>query len=138
MKTTKQKKIKSGRITGISVSKLYNLGNYQNVKYELSASVGPGESADLTLRLMVGVLKDLRPIRVPSCREELLRALKKEEKDLTNWEKEHMPAWAQEVKAYELALLNRDEAVRKLDQMGGTGTHVDAKRNWSADDDTPY
>lgn len=132
---TKTKKQPKARITSISVSRLYNTGNYTNVKYDLTAEVPEGASAVEALRQMVYTLRCLRPISRPSCSESFEAAVKKTEKEQTNYEKENLPEWRDRMAVYHTQKANRDAAVLALDDLGGTRTKRDAKNSWDSWDD---
>lgn len=131
MKTKKPK----ARITSISVSRLYNTGNYTNVKYDLTAEVPEGASAVEALRQMVYTLQCLKPFTKPSCLQSFEEAVKKTETEQTNLEKENLPEWRERVQEYHTRKANRDAAVLALDELGGTTVRRDAKNCWDDPDD---
>lgn len=123
------------RITSISVSRLYNTGNYTNVKYDLTAEVPEGASAVEALRQMVYTLQCLKPVSKPSCLESFQAAVKKTETEQTNYEKENLPEWRERIQEYQTLKANRDAAVLALDDLGGTSIRRDAKNSWDSWDD---
>jgi hypothetical protein len=50
-------------VTKITVARLYNTGNYEHVRYELTVEVHEGESAALALRGVTSILHRLAPDR---------------------------------------------------------------------------
>lgn len=57
------------RITKITIGRLYNLGSYEHVRYELTAEVPQGQSAStaiIGLENILGALNPKRPHGVPS------------------------------------------------------------------------
>lgn len=137
-KTPKPKKVKLGRITYVGISRLFNAGNYENVKYELGAEVPADASPSETLRQIVHVITCLKPLHKPSCFTQFEDASKKTETEQSEWEKGHMKEWAEEVAAYHHRKQLRDNALSELDQMGAKSTFKDAKRDWGFGDDTPF
>ncbi len=135
MKKTKSKR--TGRITAISVSRLYNTGNYTNVKYELSAEVPKGASPGETLRQMVFVLQALRPISRPDCLDQLRRARTKKLSERSEYDKEHYSDWLRIEAEWKKELAEREVAVGLLEALGGTSESRDAKLDWQ-DADTPW
>lgn len=49
------------RITKITIGRLYNLGNYEHVRYDLTAEVAPGESARKALIGLEKIVMALAP-----------------------------------------------------------------------------
>lgn len=134
----KGKKVRTGRVSSISVSRLYNTGNYTNVKYDLACSLEKGESAKATLFEMVRILSALRPISAPDCLDSLERVREKKLSERSTYEKEHFPGWLRQEQRYKDALARRRQAVEELDRLGGTATMIDHKLNWDDLDDTPW
>lgn len=135
MKTKTPKKVKLGRITYVGVSRLFNAGNYENVKYELGAEVAPGECPSETFRQMVHVLTSLKPIIKPSCYDQYESASKKTEAEQSEWEKGHIKEWAEEITTYLAKKQRREQALIELDKMGCKTTVRDAKLSWQDDED---
>lgn len=137
MKTTKAKKSKpAGRITSIAISRLYNLGNYQNIKYDLAAEVAPGQKAGEVFAELHFILASLRPFPKPSCFDDYAAAIKKPQTIQSEWEKSHLEEWTENVCAWNERRRRRDEAVRRLDELGGHSFFKDAKTGW--DNDEPF
>lgn len=132
----KTKQPKAGKITSISVSRLYNLGNYQNIKYDLTATIGPSESSEATFRSLHWILQKLKPLREPECKRSYEEAIKLTQEKQSEYQRAHVKEWAEEMAAWTLAKHHRSEAVRLLDDLGGTSTYTDHKASW--DDDEPF
>lgn len=131
--------LKRARVTSISVSRVYNTGNYTNVKYEIGAEVPKGGSAVQTLRDLVHTIQMLKPVRKPDCIERLKEIQKKTLEEQSAYEKEHAKEWAEEAAEYHQRCHERLEAIFRLDELGGAATHRDAKQSWdNYDDDTPF
>ncbi len=60
-------------ITKITIGRLYNLGSYEHVRYELTAEVKDGDSAKETITGMERILEALSPKTSTHSREELAR-----------------------------------------------------------------
>lgn len=138
MKKKTPKKVKLGRITYVGISRLFNAGNYENVKYELGAEVPADACPSETFRQMVFVITSLKPLRKPSCYDQYQAAAKKTEAEQSEWEKGHIKEWAEEVSNYLALKQRREEALMELDKMGSKTTYKDAKRNWESNDDVPF
>lgn len=134
-KKTKPKK--TGRVAYVTVSRLYNLGNYENVKYELSAEIAKGQSPSETLIKLVETIHALKPIGRPHYTDSLASARKKKLSERNEYEKEHYAAWLEEEKRFRDAQERRRQAVLDLDKLGGNSTRKDGKDSWDSTD-TPW
>lgn len=134
---TKTKKPKCGRVTHVSVSRLFNLGNYCNRKIDVAAEVAPGQSATATLSNLYWIVEQLGPLKKPHYFDEFHAAIKKPAESQTEWEKGHLEEWSEAVKAYSTRLALRAEALTLLDDLGGASKYTDHKTKWE-DDDTPF
>ena len=132
----KPKPKKTGRVSFVSVSRLYNLGNYQNVKYELAAEIAKGESPSETLIKLTEVILALRPISPPDHALVSLKAARKKKlSERSEYEKENFSSWLEAERDYRQKIDARRNAVLALDLMGGSSVSTDHKQNW---DDTPW
>lgn len=138
MKTKKAKRVKTGRVTAITISRLYNTGNYTNVKYDLSCQIEKGESAKATMLEMVRILVAIRPITRPDGLDQLARVREKKLSERSAYEKEHYGDWLRIEQEYRNSLAKRNQAVEELDRLGGSCTMKDAKLLWEDYDDTPW
>lgn len=138
MKKKPPKKVKTGRVSSIGISRLYNTGNYTNVRYDLSCQIEKGESAKATMLEMVRVLVALRPISRPSCLDQLATTRTKMLSNRSNYEKEHLAEWLKVEQEYKNAIGERRRAIEDLDRMGGTATMLDHKLSWEDNDDVPW
>jgi hypothetical protein len=137
-KQTTPKAPKRSRIVQVEVSALYNLGNYSNVRYSLSAEVPKGGSARQTLYDIRHILGMLKPVREPDCADTLERVLAKPEEDRSAYEKEHLQEWAETVGKFKGRQDRRERALRLLDELGGASEFRDAKETWGDPDDSPF
>lgn len=126
------------RVTSISVSRLYNTGNYTNARYDLNVEIPPGVSANETFREVTAILGALRPLVRPSAIVSLENARNTLFKDLSDYQKQHMAEWEAEEKEYLQRKQLQDDMLKRLDDLGGTETYTDAKQNWEDDCDVPY
>lgn len=138
MKTNHPKTRKRSRITSIQVSRLYNTGNYTNISYSLTAEVPKGGSALETLKQLYYVIQMLKPLRKPECLDRFKTASAKMEGEQSEYEKEHLPEWREEIVNFEALKAAREAAVKSLDDLGGSSQRRDAKRDWEDDNDTPF
>jgi len=135
------------RVTNITIGRLFNLGNYEHVRYELTVELQPGESAAETLAGLENVMNALDP-KPPGnvadsaglfrSRQYIEQAKEESEEHiqlyhgtdkathLAKLEKEH-----EEMRVRSLAWFERrDKARQLLDDLGGASKWVDDKINW--------
>ena len=135
------------RISKITVGRLYNLGNYEHVRYELTVEVKEGESAATAIIGVEKILAGLKPIERCGVPEEHEIERAKREVDemrkmpVAEWERRygHCVGTPSEVIArYEASLkenqdkreaaLKHAQMARELfDDLGGASEFKDAK-----------
>ena len=123
------------KLTRLTIARLYNMGNYEHVRYELTCEIPPDGSAKQTALDMAAVLAALKPIRKDYLVEQALAVTRKEQSALTEYEKDHLAEYQEKVAAYEFLRARKDWALNKLDELGGTSVKTDAKKDWRDDDD---
>ncbi len=119
------------KLTKITMARLYNLGHYEHVRFELSAEVPKGGSAKQTFLDLGAILARLRPIEKPYNYERAKEALKKLPEELNEVEK----GWAKEFSEYNAAKALRLEAIEKLDALGGS---IKRGGGMDKDEDLPF
>lgn len=135
----KPRKKPSPKVVTVSVSRVFNTGNYTNVKYDLTAQVPKGASAKGALFELHHIINMLKPVRKPDCESSLETARKKPAEEQSAWEKDHLQEWADQMGAYHQRIADRNSALQSLDDLGGAIEKRDAKKNWSyQDDDCPF
>lgn len=140
------------KVTKITIGRLYNLGSYEHVRYELTVEVKEGESPATAIMGMEKLIAGLAPIRNTKSAFELER-LANEVKEMktmpaVDWERRygHCKGTAAEVieryeKSFEeetqksLAAIERSRRARQLfDDIGGAAAWKDAKLDWEDND----
>lgn len=142
-------------VSKITIGRLYNLGNYEHVRYELTVEVKEGESASAAVIALEKILRGLQPLdrRGIKSAAELSREEKQVEEmrqmPVAEWERRygHCQGTPSEVIArYEAELMESTarrtaalERARKareyFDDLGGVETWKDAKLDWEDDSD---
>lgn len=126
------------RVSHISVSRLFNLGNYENVKFDVSVEIPPGNSACATMKMLLGILQKLRPIKVGYDVTHAIEMLNKPETELTEAQLGLLAEYKATVEAHNKKVQERKQAMAKLDALGGTRTDRDAKDEWEDHDEEYY
>jgi len=143
------------KVTKITLGRLYNLGSYEHVRYEITCEVPDGESASTALvgmEKLLCALNPKRPCGVPS-REEAERAANaivlmkglSDEDFRRNYNyagnqgtREQITARHERDLAEGIARLNAWEERQKhartlFDDLGGVAKWKDAKQDWDDD-----
>jgi len=141
-------------ISKITIGRLYNLGNYEHIRYEVTVDVAPGESAAQAVRGLENIMAGLKPIeKLPGVqsRTELKRAdatitaLKhmdeeqfqreygwhgRTREEITQQLTEELQAKREKTRlAYERAAQAREH----FDNLGGASVYTDSKDDWDTD-----
>lgn len=126
------------RITTITVARLYNLGNYEHVRFEISAEVPKGGSPKQTLLDISAIAARLKPVKRPYGYDEAVAVLNKAPEQMTEYEKTHLDEYQEKVTQFSTAKALQKSAFEMLEAVGGTSKHTDAKDNWQDDNDCPW
>lgn len=144
------------KVTKITIGRLYNLGSYEHVRYELTAEVPEGESPATALLGMEKLLAALSPKTHTHSRGELDRekhqveAMRKLLAEKGPEEFRHRHSFfvgtpeeyiARCEESHAKSVAERDEwesrsekARKMLDDLGGAANWKDAKLDWETDD----
>ena len=146
------------KVSKITIGRLFNKGNYEHVRYELTVEVKESESATDAITNLERIVEALKPVSrlCISSADELQRNIKEIEqmKAMPAEELErtyaHYKGTREEIIArYEADLkessekresaLQRAQAARAaFDNLGGIAEHRDAKLDWETDYDDEY
>lgn len=143
MKTTKTK------VTRLTIGRLYNLGNYEHIRYEITVEIGEGRSASLALRNTMRILRAANP--KPPVSSFDYESAKKRLEDPESWHKNVTPVSERKkrikemvanakntVKRHDNWMARRKVAESMLDDIGATRVFKDAKLSWGEDDDDDW
>ena len=143
----------ASRISRISIGRVYNLGNYEHVRYELTVDVPEGESAAAAVIGMERIVEGLRPDRSSPSAADLERsqfAIDEAKKmSAAAFERQHgnpvggpdayiarMQESLDKANADRAASQARQRRARRLfDDLAGAETFKDAKLSWDDDYD---
>jgi len=138
------------RTTKITIGRLYNLGNYEHIRYEISVEIGEGQSAATAITGLENILTALNPTMPPGVLsdrqiEDAKERIKKVEAKPDNEVAERHGKCkalviAEAQKKLDAAIVKTTKwnatqrlARRMLDDLGGAEKFVDAKQNWDND-----
>lgn len=142
-------------VSKITIGRLFNLGNYEHVRYEVTVEVPAGESATQAATAVEAILENLKPLKT-QCIEteaEIARARRQLEEMRTmpavEWERRlghhsgtpseiiqrHEQDLAERITKREAAMSRAAMARKLLDDLGGAAQWKDAKPDWQDDAD---
>lgn len=128
------------RITRLSIGRVHNLGNYENVRYEIQLDVAEGENVAQLVTNLENILEDVRAVSNVS-EWDYNRAkerLAKPASELSENELSNLEVYKKRVADYESVNVRRQKAKEALNSFGGSSTYRDAKTEWKDDDDNEY
>ena len=143
------------KITKITIGRLYNLGNYEHVRYDLTVEVGENESAAEAVKGMENIISGLKPLK--NCNIKEARELQRRAEEVENMKTMPAVEWdrhyghckgtpSEVIERYQKSLeedalkthlaVDRAKRARELfDDLGGAAQWKDAKLAW---DDYDY
>lgn len=133
---TENEQENKSRISRITVGRVHNLGNYENIRYEVTVDVGFNDNPAKILNHLETTLEDLQAESgVDSYELRRARAaLEKPESELDEWDLKNLDGFKNKVAKHEEAIKRRAEAKEALNSLGGTAVYTDAKDSWSDED----
>lgn len=124
------------RISKIHLGRVYNLGNYENMRVEVTVDIGTQDDPATVLRSVENILADLRAKGGVS-EWDLSRAratLEKPESELDELERKNLPAYREKLRKVDEAMKRREAARAALATLNYTSEHRDAKDEWEDED----
>jgi len=124
------------RISRVTLGRLHNLGNYEHVRYEVTVELPPGTSPASVIHELEQTLNGLEP-KSPISAWELRTALEDLKRQGIEPEDDRTRERARErITRHDQWRKQRDAALRRFNQFGGSEVWTDAKDNW--DDEVPF
>lgn len=140
-------------VSKITIGRLFNLGNYEHVRYELTVEVPQGESAATAVIGMENILAGLNPKKprgvhsdteIESLEEELIHIRSLEDSDINNryGQSKAVALGSREKRLARIKSITarwkevQEKARRLFDDLGGAEKFTDAKQNWDDQYDT--
>ena len=126
-------------VARVTIARLFNLGNYEHVRYEITAEVPAGADAGQAARRLKSILWNLRPVKTDkwalSCARKLIEDPVEHGQHYTA---EQIPGAIEDAKkfiaAHEASHARIDRALSALADLGGTVEEKDAKESWEGDE----
>lgn len=142
------------RISKITVGRLFNLGSYEHVRYELTVEIPEGESAVSAITGMERLLEAMNPAKLRACKSEM--DLKRDEVRLqeealmtdeefrrrhgnsyvgtrSEYQERCRKSWQEEKERRAKIVAAQKNARQMFDDLGGAAHWKDAKLDWEDD-----
>ncbi len=130
-------KSKHPKIKTISIARLYSLGNYEHIRFELTAEVPDGCSAKATLLELGAVCGRMRPIKKPYDYDRAKEIMNKLPEALNESEKARLDDYREIISKFEAEKALQRDALDKLDQLGGTSKKGGGRKD-TYDEEAPW
>ena len=120
------------RVSRIHVGRVYNLGNYENERVEVTVDVGMDDDAGRVLRSVENILADLHATcgimghNIRTART----VLAKPEEELTASQRAELPTYRSWIEAHDAAAARRLAARNALSTLDYSREHTDHKEKW--------
>lgn len=140
------------KVTKITIGRLYNLGNYEHVRYELTAEVSSDESSKEAVLGLERILNWLRPLKCKTPVElkamaAQIKAIKKLDEE--GWDREFRYAEGGRERIteryendFKAETVKREKSIARVakarelfDDLGGASKWTDAKLEWEGEDE---
>lgn len=124
------------RITSLHIGQVYNLGNYENMRVEVTAQIASTDDPGRVLRTLERILGDLRAETGVSSWDlkRYREILEKPESELSSLEKDNLDLYRARIAAHEAALHKREAARAALSTLEYSSEHIDHKDKWADED----
>lgn len=127
--------IQQTRVVRLTVGRVHNLGNYENMRYEIVVDVAPGDDPSKILCTLEALLNDLHLTRHISewDLQRARQALGKPESELDEYEKKKLDHYRQFIARYEKARATELRARAAVSTLAYSSEYRDAKDKWEDD-----
>ena len=128
------------RVTSVHVGRVFNLGNYENQRVEITVAVGSDDDPARVLRTLEGVLNNLYAKHglMGHAVREAQAVLAKPEDELTESERMQLPKLRERMEKVEEAKQRRLAAREALSTLDHTSEHIDHKLKWEWEGEDYY
>jgi hypothetical protein len=127
--------VEESRVQGIYVERVYNLGNYENIKVGVRVDIGANDDPGLVLASLERIFNDLRASGAGD-EYELKRAqriLATPEAELDDMDRKRLDQAREIIRSHEAAKERRRRARQALASLNYTSQYKDHKEDWEGD-----
>jgi hypothetical protein len=123
------------RVTHLNIGRVYNLGNYENLRVEVGIDIGSEDDPAKVMRSVEGILKDLNAKHGLSGYDlrRAREAVAKPEAELDEDERARLPRYREMLAKVEDRDRRRQAAREALATLNYTSERRDAKDDWDDD-----
>jgi hypothetical protein len=124
------------RVSRVSIGRVFNLGNYEHVRYEVELQIQEGCDSAGPFQDLMDLIEDLNPRTGFSegSIAEAQRIVNMPPDKVPQWERENIGVYQARLAEHAKAQQRRVYALQVIDQLGGNVRYADAKENWDNDD----
>lgn len=124
--------IEQTRVESIYVERLFNLGNYENIKYGFRVEIGRDDDPGRVLASLERIFNDLRADGGVDSHElsRAKRVLEKPEAELDDHDKRYLDSHREKIRLHEEAKERQRMARQALATLNYTSEHKDHKQDW--------
>lgn len=122
-------------LSKITVGRVYNLGNYEHIRFDLTFDVPDGANPLDVLKAAVKAIAILKPLKTPTEVAYAEGKLKMNAASLSTYDLEHLSEYKATVKRHEELVARHNASLKLFESLGGITTFKDAKANWEDEDD---
>lgn len=126
----------------IQIERVFNLGNYEHVRYSIGLSVHPGMCPYEVFKVAKAIIQNLEPVKPDSETQHALRVLEGPAEDLTDSNTPHLDKYRDLKRKHKAKIDKREAFLTLLKTLGGQVQFKDAKDSWSDyindDDECPW
>lgn len=127
--------IEQSRVQSLYLERVFNLGNYENIKVGVRVDIGADDHPGLVLASLERIFNDLRADSGVDKYElsRAKRALEKPEAELDDHDKRYLDSYREKIRLHEDAKERRRNAREALAALNYTSEHKDHKEDWEDD-----
>lgn len=128
------------RVSSVRIERLYNLGNYEHVKWSIGIDVPEGSDTLKAVKSLHRLVHALRPLKKPSGYSYAKALIDRPASELRamikdgRTSKEDVAAKKALLKEHEENRKYREKMMKIFNDLGGSSTYTDAKDKWEDDE----
>ena len=122
-------------LSRITIGRLYNLGNYEHIRYELSLDVPDGVNPKEVLSAGQKIMMALKPIKMTYEETQAKNTLAASAQSLSAHDLLRIEEHKRTIEGYNRKLQQRESVLELLRTLGGAEEFKDAKDRWETDFD---
>lgn len=132
--------IEKSRVSKIHIGRVFNLGNYENIRYEISVDVGTNDNPAEVLTWLEKILNNLYAKSSIDAYElrRAREAVAKNPEELDVWDKNNLESYKAKIADHDAAMERRKKARQLLNTLNASSEFTDHKLDWEDGDDYEF